>query len=314
MNIISLLCTTVRLAAPTILIALGGMFCLRINLFNLGLEGFMLLSSFFAIVGAYLTNSMAVGFLLAVLIGAVLMLIYGLFTLELNVDPVVGGIAIVSIASGLTRFLLSAVFGQNGRLELFSSCVLNTLDIPLLRDIPYLNRILNNHSPIIYFALLCPFLLNFLFYRTSYGLSLRAIGQSTDVAEAAGINTRRIKYIALLIGGVLAGLSGAQLSLSANLFNIGMSNGRGYTAIAALILARARPIPTFLSCLLFGFADALVITISGYGLPSQFLSMLPYVLAILVAVLPYVFRSIGKNIQLQRFNHSMHFPSGIEEK
>lgn len=307
MNIVSLLATAVRLAAPTILIALAGMFCLKINLFNLGLEGFMLLSAFFSIVGAYLTNSMAVGVLSGMLTGVVFMLLYGVFTLELSVDPVVGGIAIVSIAAGMTRFLLSAVFGQNGRLELFSSCVLKTLDIPILRDIPYLRDIFNNQSFIVYLALLLPFVLHLLFYRTSFGLSLRAVGENADVAEAAGVNAKRVKYAALLIGGLLAGLAGAQLSLSANLFNIGMTNGRGYTAIAALILARSKPLPTFLACLLFGFADALVITISGYGLPSQFLSMLPYLLAILVAVLPYVFRSIGEKIRLSRFNATADF-------
>ena len=309
MNLISLLSATVRLAAPTILIALGGMFCLKINLFNLGLEGFLLMASFSAVAGAYTADSILAGVALAVLTGVIFMLLYGLFTLELHVDPVVGGIAVVSIATGLTRFLLLALFDQNGRLELLSGSGLTTIEIPLIKDIPYLSDILSGHSIIVYLAFLLPFFLHYMFYHTAFGLSLRSIGENADVAEAAGVNTKRIKYLALLMAGILAGLAGAQLSLSANLFNVGMSNGRGYTAIAALIMAKAQPLPTFFACLLFGFADALVIMVSGYGLPSQFLSMFPYVLAILVAVIPNMIRRGKDQVQLKRFNRSGIFLS-----
>lgn len=309
MSFASILGATMRLAAPTLLVALGGMFCLKIDLFNLGLEGFMLLGSFAAIAGTYMSGSIWVGLLAALATGVLFMLIYGFFSLELGVDPVVGGIAVVSIAAGVTRFLLPAMFGQTGRLELFSSVVLRTYSIPLLSGIPIVGGVFANHSLIVYFAMLCPFLLHYLFYRTPYGLALRATGTSDEVAAAAGVNTRRVKYSALVLAGLLCGLGGAQLSLAANMFNVGMSNGRGYTAIAALILSKARPIPTFLACLLFGVAEALVISLSGEGMPAQFLSMLPYVLAIAVAVLPRVLGAVRHRVRLSHFNRSHDFGS-----
>lgn len=307
MSLVSIFGAMMRLAAPTLLVALGGMFCLKIELFNLGLEGFMLLGSFSAIAGTYLSGSILVGLLAALATGALFMLIYGFFSLELGVDPVVGGIAVVSIAAGFTRFLLPAMFGHTGRLELFSSVVLKTYSVPLLKDIPIFGGMFTNNSLIVYFAMLCPFLLHYLFYRTPYGLALRATGASDEVAAASGVNIRHVKYIALLLAGLLCGLGGAQLSLAANMFNVGMSNGRGYTAIAALILSKSRPIPTFFACLLFGAAEALVINLSGEGTPAQFLSMLPYVLAIAVAVLPKVFIAARHRVRLHHFNQSHNF-------
>lgn len=300
-NIVSLLGATLRFTAPILLIALSGMFCLRINLFNLGLEGFMLLSSFAAVAGAYITGSMLVGAVFAIVVGIILMLVYGVFTLEWKVNPVVGGIAMVSLASGLTRFLLQSVFGTSGQLQLPSDCKLVTLDIPGLSSIPVLGDILSGHSIILYIALISPFILHFLFYKTRYGLGLRAVYENATVAESAGINSKRIQYTALILAGVFAGLSGAQLSLSAGIFSVGMSSGRGYTAISALILAKSRPIPTLWACLVFGFAEALSINLAGRGIPSQYLGMLPYVLAILVAVLPNVAKAINAKSQRRIF-------------
>ena len=291
MNITDLLTITLRLAAPTILVAQGGLFSMRIDIFNLGLEGFMLMGCFTSIVGAYLTANAYLGILAAALLGTLVMLVYAFFIFELHVDPVVCAIAIITIASGLTRFLLVSWFKSSGRLYLPEGAALSTIQIPFLNHLPFVGPILNNHSILVYFALLVPFLVYFILYKTNFGLSLRAVGMNQEAAVSASIPVKRIQYLSMAIGGMLCGLGGAQLAMASNLFNVGMNNGRGYTAIAALILTGSEPIRTFWACLVFGFAEALVLMLSGEGYPVQILSMLPYVLALMVAILPPV---VGK--------------------
>lgn len=292
MDIISLLNLSVRLAGPVLLVALGGIFASRVNIFNLALEGFMLMGAFSSIVGAYVTDSITGGILIAGLVGILLTLTYAVFIFELKVDPTICAIAVITIASGLTRYLLIPIFGSTGRYILPQKFALPTLHFALLDYIPVLGPALNDHSLLVYLALILPFAVHILFYRTSFGLSARAVGLDDAVASSTGISPKRIRYIALAINGLMCGLAGAQLSLSLNMFNVGMSNGRGFTALAAITLTRAEPVPTLLVCLLFGFAEAIVLALSGQGYPVHILSMLPYFLALVAAIVPPVIRMI----------------------
>ncbi|NMC80924.1 MAG: ABC transporter permease [Chloroflexi bacterium] len=296
MDITQLLNLSVRLATPVLLVALGGLFSFRTNIFNIALEGFMLFGCFASIVGAYLFNSVAYGVAFAVLVSLVMTLIYAVFVFEWDVDPIICAIAIITISSGLTRYLLIPIFGTSGRYILPSSLALPTIYIPLLEKIPFIGPIFNNHSILVYLSFLLPFLIHILLYQTDMGLSLRAVGLNAEAAEAAGISVKKVRYFALAVNGILCGLAGAQLALSLNLFNVGMTNGRGWTALAALLLTGSEPILTLLACILFGFSDALVLMLSGNGYPVQILSTLPYVLALMAAILPPLIRKITMEV------------------
>lgn len=285
-----------RMAAPTILIAMGGMFYQRINIFPIGLEALMMSGCFFAVWGTYLTHNPYLGCLFAALVVTLISLIFAFFVFELGVNSVVCGFSLYTIIYGLSRYLLTALYGMNGTMRLDSADALPRLSVPILRDIPFLNTLLDGHSFLVYIALLTPFVLHYVMYRTNFGLNLRSVGANPEAAKMAGIHVGGTRYLALAIGGFLCGLGGAQLALASNLYTVGMTDGRGFTAVAALVLTAAEPIWCFLVCLLYGLTDGLVIQLSGMGHNPQFLSTLPYFVAIFAAVIPPIVRSVRNKV------------------
>lgn len=286
MDITTILSTSVRLAAPVLLISLGGLFALKCNIFNLALDGITLFGCFMSIVGTYFTESPTFGVVCGALSGVVLCLIYGIFVFELRVDAVICAIAFITICNGLTRYLLNPIFHTSGRVIIDSALALPTIHIGLLDNIPFLGPILNDKTLLVYLSLLAPFFIHFLLYKTHYGLSLRAVGLSGEIAQTSGIDLARARYSALALNGLFCGLAGAQLALSLNLFNIGMTNARGFTALAVLIMTDSQPHLILLACLMFGFADALVLQLSGTGYNAQLLEALPYLLALVAVIVP----------------------------
>ncbi len=297
MEINQLLNLSIRLAAPILLVALGGLFTLKVNIFNIALDGIMLMGCFGAVIAAHFLNSSGIGVLGGVLFSLVLTLIYAVLVLEFDVNPIICALAIIAVSSGLTRYLLIPIFGASGRFILPSRLALPTINLPILDNIPYIGPMLNNHSILVYLALLLPFAIHFLLYKTNLGLYTRAVGLNPEAAAADGIKVKRIQYLALIMTGILCGLGGAQLSLSLNMFNVGMSGGRGFIALAALILTGSQPILTFIACLVFGFLYALVLVFSGEGLPVQILNMLPYAIALLIAIIPALLKFIKKKVR-----------------
>lgn len=290
MDIVTILTVAVRHAGPVLLVAMGGLLASRVNIFNLALEGFMLIGAFSSIVGAFYTGNVWLGVLFGVLASTLMIIIYAVFIIELEVQPVVCAISIITLASGLTRYLLNPVFGVSGRYVLSSELAMPVVHMNWLEAIPVAGQILNNHSLLVYFALVLPFVLAFVINKTKYGLDIRAVGMNEEAAVSAGIHVRKVKYSALMINGILCGLGGAELALSVYMFNVGMTNGRGYTALAAITLAGCNPLLSLITCLLFGFAESLVVSLSGVGFSSYLLGMLPYALALVAAVAPQVAR------------------------
>ena len=302
MDVAMILSVALNHTAPILLVAIGGLFAVKADVFNLALEGFMLIAAFFSIVGTYYFDSYIAGIILAVLSSTVLIMIYAVFILELNVKPIICAISIITLSSGLTRYLLNPFFGVSGRYVLSSEYALPKIELGPLEKIPLISEVLSDHSILVYlsfvFALVCHFVLK----KTKFGLNLKATGLNKDAAVAAGINVKKIKYQALFINGVLCGLGGAELALSVHMFNVGMTNGRGYTALAAIILSNSSPLVCILASMLFGLAESLVITFSTVGVSSYLLGMLPYVLALLAAILPQVFiriRSYFKQVRAE---------------
>ena len=296
MDIVAILTVAIQHACPILLVAMGGLLAVRSNVFNLALEAFMLIGCFASIVGAYFFNNVWLGVLTGVVASTVLIMIYAVFIIEFHVQPIICAISIITLVSGLTRYLLNPIFGVSGRYVLSPALAMPTIKMAWLDNIPFIGQIFNNHSILVYFSLLVPFVIGYILKYTKYGLDLRAVGLNAEAAISAGISVKKIQYSALFINGVLCGLGGAQLALSVYMFNVNMTNGRGYTALAAIILSNSAPLICLLACLLFGLAEALVIALSTLGISSYLLGMLPYVMALVAALLPQTIGIIKGNI------------------
>ncbi len=266
-----LVVSAIRLTSPILLAALAGLFTDRAGIFNIGLEGQMLVGAFFGVAGLYWTKSAWAGLGLAVVAATALSLLFGLWVIKLGGDAIIVGLAANLLAVGLTAYLTLPVFGVQG-----------SFDDPALQGLPELW----GFSPLVYLgALLVPAAWWALF-KHPFGVRLRAVGEDPEAAAGAGIDPDRMKFAGCAICGVLCGLAGGQLALSlVTQWVEGMSAGRGFVALVALMLARSHPIGVGLAAALFGFAYALAVRLQGQGIPPQFVSMLPYVLTIVALVL-----------------------------
>ena len=276
---LSLLWSTIRLATPLILAALGGMFSERSGVINIALEGKMLAGAFTAAAVTYAADakfgmgnaSPWIGLLAAIVAGLFIAAIYAVTCIRFKADQVVSGAAINILMFGMPGFLSGAFFLSSG----------STPQLPKEHLIPL--------TPIVIaFAMVA--VSWYVMYRTPFGLRLRSVGEKPEAADAAGVSVNRIRYCGVLIAGVLAGIGGAYLSIGqSSLFTRNMTAGRGFIALAALIFGKWRPIQTMLACLLFGFTEAISIQMqgavklpSGEDIPVQFIQMVPYVLTIIV--------------------------------
>jgi ABC-type uncharacterized transport system permease subunit len=275
--LVILLFSTIRTATPLIFAALGGMFSERAGVINIALEGLMLAGAFTAAVVTYELQNPYIGFLAGIVSGAALALVYAVAVIKFEADQVVTGFAISLLMIGLPAVISAAVYDSAGSTEQIGKEF-------LLPDLG--NRI--NIASILAFLLVpvCWYVI----YKTPFGLRLRAAGENPAAADAAGVNVLGLRYVAVILSGVLAAAGGAYLSIGqSSLFTKGMTAGRGYIALAALILAKWKPVPVLFSCLFFGLTEALSIQMqgvvklpSGEDIPVQFIQMIPYVLTIIV--------------------------------
>jgi general nucleoside transport system permease protein len=267
----SLVMSTLRLATPLVLAALGGLFSERAGVINIALEGTMLAGAFAAAAVTYATGSPWVGLLAGIAAGVLIAAIHAMACIRYKADQVVSGTAINILMFGVPGFLSGALFLSSG----------STPQLPKEQLIPY--------APMVMAALLVP-LTWYVLYRTPFGLRLRSVGENPEAADAAGISVGSIRYAGVLLSGVLAGIGGAYLSIGqSSLFTRNMTSGRGFIALAALIFGKWRPVQTMLACLLFGFTEAVSIQMqgvvklpSGEDIPVQFIQIVPYVLTIVV--------------------------------
>jgi ABC-type uncharacterized transport system permease subunit len=276
---LAVLLSTVRVATPLILAALGGMFSERSGVINIALEGKMLAGAFTAAAVTYAADeklhmgaaSPWIGLLAAIAAGVFIAAIYAVACIRFKADQVVSGAAINILMFGLPGLLSGAFFLSSG----------STPQIPKEHLIPW--------TPIV-IAFGAVLLSWYVMYRTPFGLRLRSVGEKPEAADAAGVSVNHIRYSGVLIAGVLAGIGGAYLSIGqSSLYSRNMTAGRGFIALAALIFGKWKPVQTMLACLLFGFTEAvsyvlpgLVKLPSGNDIPVQFIQMVPYVLTIVV--------------------------------
>ena len=272
---LSLIFSAIRLSTPLIFAALGGMFAERSGIINIALEGLMLAGAFTAAVTTYELNNPYLGFLCAMLAGAFTALIYAVAVIKFEANQVVAGTAINFLMLGLPQLLSGAIYDSSGSTPQIDKVFL----LPEFLGINIASYLVFLLVPLCWYVL----------YKTPFGLRLRAVGENPAAADAAGINVLRMRYTAVILSGILAAAGGAYLSTGqSSLFTRGMSAGRGFIALAALILAKWRPVQVLIACLFFGFTEALTIplgnlkTTSGEPIPVQFVQIIPYVLTIIV--------------------------------
>jgi simple sugar transport system permease protein len=286
--LVGLLAATIRLAIPTLLAAVGEIVTERAGVLNLGLEGIMLVGALAGFMATGWAEPVApglapwIGLAAGSLAGLAMGLIMAVLTVTLRTDQVVAGIMLVALGQGVTTYVYRQAFGSlTARIT-----PMQPLAIPGLSEIPLLGPVLFGQDPATYLSLLIVLGTAFLIRRTSWGLSVRAVGQHPAAADTAGIDVARVRYAAVLFGAALTGLGGAVLTAAQlGIFKEGITAGRGWIAVALVIFARWRPGLAVAGALLFGGATALQFRLQALDLPwlpYEVLLMLPYVLTLLV--------------------------------
>lgn len=287
-----LLAATLRMTTPLLLVALGGLMCQRAEIFHIGLEGSMLMGSFFSIYFISLTGSCLAGMLGGILGGLTVSLLFALFVIKFRANHILTSIAVNYMALGLTTFLLLPLYGVKGGFRPTNMQPLPVLNIPLIKDIPFLGTALSGHTVTVYIAVVLVAVTYFVLFKTPFGMLVRAVGSNEDAVRTAGVKPEAIQLLVILWAGLFCGLAGVHLAAGyATEFTENMTQGRGFTAFSAIVFGGAHPVYSSLACLLFGFADAFGIRLelSNVGVPTGIVKMFPYTLAALaVAVSSFV--------------------------
>jgi ABC-type uncharacterized transport system permease subunit len=288
---------TARGAAPLVLAALGGLFAERSGIVDIGLEGKMLAAAFAAAATAAVAGSAWVGLGAGIAAAVLVSLVHGFACITYNGNQVVSGMALNITLSGLTAVLGYAWFREGGQTPLLGpGARVAPIELPGAAALggvpgvgPIYREVVNGHNVLVYVAAAAVPVVAWIVYRTRFGLRLRAVGESPGAVDTAGISVAVTRYRALIMSGVLCGLSGAYLSIAHHAsFIRDMSAGKGYLALAALIFGHWRPVPTLGACLLFAFADALQARLQGTPLPLvgvvpvQLIQAIPYLLTVLL--------------------------------
>ncbi|NOX40923.1 MAG: ABC transporter permease [Alphaproteobacteria bacterium] len=277
-----------RFFTPILLASLGGALCQRAGVFNIALEGLMLIGAFAAMAGSFAFQSWETGLAAAALAGALGGLVFAWFAVWREGDDIVVSIGLNILALGATAYLLRSLFGARGTFDDPAITALPVVNLPLIDNIPLLGGLMNGQSILVWFSVLLVPLLALMLNRHVWGLRLRAAGENPVALEAAGVSPLMVRTKALVICGALAGLAGAQLSISnVTLFTEGMSSGRGWIAVVIVLMCMGRVWLILLTSVVFGFIDALGFRIQGLGMPQQFTDALPYVLALVVLAIAY---------------------------
>ena len=278
----SFLYSVLRLSTPILLATMAALVSDRAGVTNISIEGTMLFSALMGVVGSAFTQSCWVGLLVAIVAGMLFSLLLSFFHLWLKTNLVLTCIALNSLSSGLTIFILFMLTGDRGVSTALQSVDLPKLDLPLIRNIPFVGDVLSGHSVLTYLAVVVVILVAVLLYKTKLGTYIRAVGESPQAIETAGFPARRIRFLALLISGAIAGMGGAFMSMYYAMgWSQDMVAGRGFIALAAQAMGAGEPLGSMLSALVFGFAQALGIKVSALGADSNLVSPIPYLVTIL---------------------------------
>lgn len=286
-----------RVTTPILFATLGALISNRAGMMNIGLEGMMLASALTGVLVSAFTHSAWVGLLAAVVVGGLLGLLLAYVSLKLKADLMLSGIALNLLSSAGTVFILYKITHDRGVSSALRSYVIPSVNIPLIKNIPVIGEILSGHNLLTYLSLIMVVVIHYLLFKTTFGIRIRSVGENPEAVAAAGINVNLIKYSSLCISGMLAGLGGAYMSMGyVSMFSANMTAGRGFIAIAAEAMGSGNPLPSFLSALLFGVADALSNSIQGLQIPPELIQMIPY----LATIFGLILHSISKTKREKR--------------
>jgi len=269
-------------ATPVALAALGGLMTEHAGIMNIGMDGMILMGAFVSAAVSFYLASAVLGILAAMVFGILVGLFFALFTVKLRSDEFIIGCALNTFAMGITAYLSRSMFGKDG---ILGAAFLHNINIPLIKDIPFLGNAISGHNLFVYFTWLLVILMWLFVYRTPLGFWIRASGESPETLRTAGKNPERMKWIASILCGVFCGLAGASLSLGKlnGRFTEGMSDSRGYIAFACVIFGAAHPGKVYLAALMFGFFSALGLQLQGV-ISSNLTEAIPYVITIIMMV------------------------------
>lgn len=272
-------------ATPLLLAALGGLISELSGVLNMALEAMMLIGAFVAYTASDYGQSPWAGLVAAAAAGVLIGLLHAYFTITLRANQIVSAVALNLFALAATALGFRLIYTRG---VFISAPGFTDLRFPVLSDLPYFGKALFNHNILIYLALLLIPVVWFSLYRTAWGLTLRAVGEHPEAASTVGLNVNRVRYLAVLLSGAIAGMSGSALVSASNInaFQENLSAGRGFIAFAAVIFGRWNPIGVFFGAFLFGLGDAFQIRLQAYGVevPYQLLLMLPYVITLIALV------------------------------
>ncbi|MBK9334314.1 MAG: ABC transporter permease [Ignavibacteria bacterium] len=269
-----------RLMTPFYLGASAANFSERGGVINISVEGFMNLSAFSFAVISILTGNITAGFILAVLINLLFSVVFGYFTVSLKINQIVTGVGFNLFIAGLTKFLLVYIFSSSSNTPRFEGLP----EFTLFSSIPFFGLFLTDYITLFCFLLI--FISAYILFKTRFGLRLRSAGENPAAGESLGIKIRNYRYYGILICGFLSSLAGIWMASNQNSYSDGMIAGRGYIALAAMIIGKWKPVNIFFACLMFSAFEAFEISlqITGSDIPSQLIQMLPYFITILVLI------------------------------
>ncbi len=276
--LLSALAQTLRISVPYGLAAVGGALSERGGVINIALEGILLMGALGYVLGAHFTGSAWAGLAAAALAGLLVALVHAFVTVTCRADQITSSLGLNLAALGLSRFVLKEVFGSSSNSSRVAG--LPQWDVPLLSAIPFVGPLFGN--PLFLLAAALCIAAWAVLFRTPFGLRLRATGEHPEAAATLGLSVAKLRYAGVLLSGGFAGLGGAWLAADQRSFTDGMSGGRGYIALAAMIVGKWNPLGAVAACLLFGFCETLQIRLQGGALPNEFLQMLPYVVTMVV--------------------------------
>lgn len=278
----SVFASMIRLATPYLFAALGETLGQRSGVLNLGLDGMMLMGAFFAFYTVFLTGSLILGLLAAIVVGGLMGLAMGFISVTLNAEQGISGIGIFLFGLGMSELLFQQWIGTPRTVAGFPD-----VHIPFLSDIPLIGEIFFQHHILVYVAFALVPLLTFVLNRTNFGLMIRAVGQNPEAADAMGVSVARVRYTTLIIGGILGGVAGASLSIAQlNVFQQNLTAGQGFIAVALVYFGGWRPVGVMFGALLFSLVNALQLQINviGVDIPSEFATMAPYIVTLIALI------------------------------
>jgi simple sugar transport system permease protein len=278
--LLGILYSGIRLATPYLYAAIGEMFAQRSGVLNLGVEGIMLMGAYTGFLVGILTGNLALGLLAAIAVGTLMGLLMAFVSVTLRAEQGISGIGLHLFGLGLSSLLFKKTLGEAQAITGFQP-----VKLPLLGDLPVVGEVLFDHSLLVYGAFVLVPVAWWVLYRTTLGLKIRAVGQYPQAADSVGVNVSGVRYFTVMLGGALAGVAGASISMAlVNLFHENMTNGQGFIAVALVYFGSWTPLGVMGGALLFSLVNALQlwIQVKGVNVPSDVAVMLPYILTIAV--------------------------------